>query len=109
VITKSRVRDFFVFNYESGTFVTARCKVRNKSDYLLYKSVLLTSVFRAFFKHFKSSNYSLKMLKFSIFIALDFSKKIKNFNALITQTFIKSYNLKFLTRAPRTLVNISLY
>jgi len=28
------------------------------------------------------------------------------FNALITQTFIKSYHLRFLTSVPETLVNI---
>jgi len=44
------------------------------------------------FKHSKLSNYSLKILKFSIF------------NPLITQTFIKSYHLMSLW----TLINISL-
>jgi len=62
----------------------------------IFQKVLLTSVIETLFKHDKLSNYSLKMLKFSIS------------NLLITQTFIKIYHLRFLT-STGALINIFLF
>jgi len=57
----------------------------NEEDIYPFFMGLVNEYLRTHFKHSKLSNYFLKISKFS------------SFNALIAQTFIKSYHLKSLT------------